>query len=339
MLLALTSSAFAQDFKMTFSDVEIEAGKTAELNVTFESKVTIAGWQMFLYLPEGIELSYDEDVEEYEIVLSDSHHKKHACEVTKTADGAMMLVMSGGTKTYEMKENSGDLCTIVLKAADTFQGKAKVDVKNIRISDKSGTAYSQDDSSFEISVKEVIPEPEPVVIDNGSYLLDEEKGAEIGGIEDKTVAQLVIPATVENGGKTYEVTSIADNAFKDNEALAEVSIPKSVKRIGANAFANCKNLTKVMMDECTDVVELAEGAFDGVNDSFAIFVPDDKVNEYKAAAGWSKYADHIFSIKDVRVLDVRATSANTVVYDLNGRKMQSPSKKGVFVVDGRKVIK
>ena len=48
-LLTLTSSAFAQDdFTMSFSDVKIEAGGTADLKVTFDSKVVIAGWQMFL---------------------------------------------------------------------------------------------------------------------------------------------------------------------------------------------------------------------------------------------------------------------------------------------------
>ena len=73
-LLTLTSSAFAQDdFTMSFSDVKIEAGSTADLKVTFDSQVTIAGWQMFLYLPKGIEIAYDEEEEEYSIALSDLH--------------------------------------------------------------------------------------------------------------------------------------------------------------------------------------------------------------------------------------------------------------------------
>ena len=136
---------------MTFSNVSIEAGKTADLKVTFESNVTIAGWQMFLYLPEGIEIVYDDDEEEYAITLSELHKKKHACAVQTTKDGAKMLVMTAGTETVEMKANSGDLCTITLKAADTFSGSATVDVKKIRISDKAAKSYSQDDTSFTIT--------------------------------------------------------------------------------------------------------------------------------------------------------------------------------------------
>ena len=152
-LLSLTSSAFADSvFTMSFSDVKIEAGGTADLNVTFESTVTAAGWQMFLFLPEDIEILYDEEDEEYAIELSDLHHRKHGCDVTKAKDGSMMLVMSGGTKTYEMSGTSGDLCTITLKASDDFSGSVSVPVKKISIADKGGKSYDQEDTSFNIEV-------------------------------------------------------------------------------------------------------------------------------------------------------------------------------------------
>ena len=148
-LLSLTSSAFAQDsFTMSFSDVNIEAGGTADLDVTFESTFLAAGWQMFLYLPEGIEIAEEDD--EYLIELSDLHNKKHMCDVTLAKDGSMMLVMTGGTKTYEMKGTSGDLCTITLQASDSFSGTAEVAVKTIRMSNKGGTTYAMDDASFTI---------------------------------------------------------------------------------------------------------------------------------------------------------------------------------------------
>lgn len=148
-LLSLTSSAFAQDsFTMSFSDVNIEAGKTADLAVTFESTFLAAGWQMFLYLPEGIEIAQEDD--EYLIELSDLHHKKHGCDVTQAKDGSMMLVMTGGTKTYEMSGTSGDLCTITLQASDTFSGSKDVAVKTIRMSNKGGTTYAMADTSFKI---------------------------------------------------------------------------------------------------------------------------------------------------------------------------------------------
>ena len=150
-LLALTSSAFGQSFTMTFDNVNIVPGSTADLKVSFKSDVVAAGWQMYLYLPTGIEIATDED-DEFVVELSDAHHKKHQIDVTKAKDGSMMLIMSGGTKTYEMSATEGDLCTITLKAADTFAGSADVEVKKIAIADKAGKQYNMDtDGKFTIT--------------------------------------------------------------------------------------------------------------------------------------------------------------------------------------------
>jgi len=151
-LLALASSAFAQSFTFTFGDVNIVPGETAALNVTFKSDVVPAGWQMYLYLPTGITIAEEDD--EPLVELSDVHHKKHTVDVTKASDGSMMLVMSGGTKTYEMSASEGDLCTITLKADATFEGSATVDVKKIAIADKGGKQYNMaSDASFTITAK------------------------------------------------------------------------------------------------------------------------------------------------------------------------------------------
>lgn len=134
-LLALTSSAFAQTFTMTFPDVTIEKGNSASMTITFKSEVTPTGWQMYLYLPEGITL--DED--EYELFNS---NRKHDIDFTEAGDGAMMLIMSAGTKTFEMEASEGDLCSLTLKADDTFTGSATATVKKIAIADVNGTQYN-----------------------------------------------------------------------------------------------------------------------------------------------------------------------------------------------------
>ena len=154
-LLALTGNAFAQDFSFPFADVSIVPGETADLNVTFTSEVVPAGWQMFIYLPTGITIA-EKDDDEYFIELSDAHHTKHIMEVMKTNDGSMMLVMTGGTKTYEMSATEGSLCSIRLKADATFQGEATAEVKKMAIADKSGKQYEMaSDASFTITAADV----------------------------------------------------------------------------------------------------------------------------------------------------------------------------------------
>ena len=54
-----------------------------------------------------------------------------------------------------------------------------------------------------------------------------------------------IPEKVLFEGTTYEVATIATGAFKDCKDLTEISIPKTVTKIGGHAFKGCENLRTV----------------------------------------------------------------------------------------------
>ena len=56
---------------------------------------------------------------------------------------------------------------------------------------------------------------------------------------------VVIPATVTSGGKTYRVTAIGDEAFMNCSGLTSVTIPEGVTTIGRNAFRNCQAMARV----------------------------------------------------------------------------------------------
>ena len=57
-----------------------------------------------------------------------------------------------------------------------------------------------------------------------------------------TDRDITIPETATYGGKTYTVTSIADNAFKNQTNIKSVSGGLNVTTIGASAFEGCSNL-------------------------------------------------------------------------------------------------
>ena len=54
-----------------------------------------------------------------------------------------------------------------------------------------------------------------------------------------------IPATVTNGGTTYNVTSIGMSAFQGCNGLTRVVIPNSVNYIMNYAFKDCTNLPNI----------------------------------------------------------------------------------------------
>jgi hypothetical protein len=82
---------------------------------------------------------------------------------------------------------------------------------------------------------------------------------------DKTLTSLKINDTVKYSSITYQITSIADNAFKNYTKLTKVSGCKKITEIGKNAFYNCQKLIQIGDTKNTltlsAVVTIKEGAF------------------------------------------------------------------------------
>ena len=70
-----------------------------------------------------------------------------------------------------------------------------------------------------------------------------------------------VPKTVEIDGVTYQITEIADNAFKKNQTLEQVTIGNNVVKIGKNAFAGAKKLKKAVIKG--SVKSIGNNAFKG----------------------------------------------------------------------------
>ena len=94
------------------------------------------------------------------------------------------------------------------------------------------------------------------------------------------MGNIVLPSTIK---------TIGDNAFNNCSALQEMELPQAVNTIGANAFAGCTSLNTITVRSSVPAT-LGANAFDK-HDGLQIYVPTDKVAEYKTA--WSDYASYI----------------------------------------------
>ena len=68
-----------------------------------------------------------------------------------------------------------------------------------------------------------------------------------------------IASTVVINGQPYQVTGIADEAFKGNTTITSVTIPEGITTIGASAFDGCSNMMTVIIGK--DVATIGEKAF------------------------------------------------------------------------------
>ena len=82
-----------------------------------------------------------------------------------------------------------------------------------------------------------------------------------------------IPATYDFEGTIFKVTSIDANAFAGSN-IQSVVIGKNIKRIGANAFKDCKKLRYITVKSTSLTADrIGDGAFSGLKESVTIRLP------------------------------------------------------------------
>lgn len=128
-----------------------------------------------------------------------------------------------------------------------------------------------------------------------------------------------IPDTIYLNNVPFTVTSIADNAFKNNKKIKKVVIGDTVKKIGKNAFSGCSNLKTVKMGK--NVTTIGDKAFYGCKKLSKITLPSQvkKVGK-QAFAGCKK-------LKKITVKTSNLTKKN-----VGAKAFKGIHKKAVFKV-------
>ena len=155
--------------------------------------------------------SYDEDIKEY----ADSKFALFEEEITSY-----------------IKQVADDISSSVLREVEYKLNDILNEKQSNSIYLLNPTPVKEEIVDIEVEVVE-----EPTESINGLLFKKTESGYEVVGYDD-TLSSLIIPSSVDG----VPVTSIGDKALKDLEISGDIVIPKTIERIGEEAFMNAYSL-------------------------------------------------------------------------------------------------
>lgn len=124
----------------------------------------------------------------------------------------------------------------------------------------------------------------------------------------KTVS---IPKTIDVNGTAYQVTSIADGAFKNNKTVTTIKLGSNIKTIGSNAFYGCSRLKKVTLSN--NLTQIGSKAFYKCTSLTGITIPS-KVSNIGSKA--------FYGCKKLKKITIKTSK-------LTSKKVGSKAFKGI----------
>ena len=139
------------------------------------------------------------------------------------------------------------------------------------------------------------------------------------------LTSIVLPATIEK---------LCENALYACFYLKVIDIPESVTKIGNYAFDNCFPDALIIRGILNN---LDSDLFEGLGEATKIYVPSAELERYK-----NKYNREFFPLEDYTtgVQETKSLSdMPSPMYDLSGKTYHRTNAKGIYIQNGKKIVK
>lgn len=141
------------------------------------------------------------------------------------------------------------------------------------------------------------------------------------------------------------VKKLGFNAFRAT-MLKEIDLPETIEEFGRNTFNYCFNLTDVYMRHKEAPYWISWCVFASKFDVYRTLhlYPGSKAKyeAYQYTKNWIVYFDNV--VEDLEPTGIHSVTldketGNKAIYDLNGRRIQNVPSRGIYIQNGKKMIR
>ena len=150
-----------------------------------------------------------------------------------------------------------------------FADEAETEISTV--SETETTSVTESEEPTETSSDETI-EYEKAPDSSYNFEYDDTNGTAKLANYKGSVENLILPEKVEKDGKEYTVSAIKYYAFKNNQTIKNVIVPKTYKTIEKWAFWGCSNLKTIELSE--GIEEMGQSIFNMCYSLESIVIPE-----------------------------------------------------------------
>lgn len=142
------------------------------------------------------------------------------------------------------------------------------------------------------------------------------------------------------------VKELGFNAFRAT-MLKEIDLPETIEEFGRNTFNACFYLTDVYMRHKEPPYWISwcvfASKFDDLYRTLHLYPGSKaKYNAHRYTKNWIKYFDNV--VEDLEPTGIHSVTldketGNKAIYDLNGRRIQNVPSRGIYIQNGKKMIR
>ena len=143
--------------KLTVAPVTIHTGTTSTLSISLENEATMAAFEFYLQLPEGVSIADADGDGVLDAILNSERSNRHSLEVHDEGDGQYHFLCYSSSNNA-LNGNSGEILSVVLTSNEDLEpGTYQGTIHTIKFSDSEENHFLLDNIEFDIEVTDIQP--------------------------------------------------------------------------------------------------------------------------------------------------------------------------------------